>query len=314
MTREPGNGHRYNMSVYSSALHRILTPKGEPLQMKLRLIISWSLSGGVIQDYLGGLRVIRRTIKRGGGVRWGSRREDSTRPCWLCRCREGTVCWGEQQPPDGGRGDVVGPPLGDAGEERILPASGADPVVSVGALMCRMGRWLTCVILSRDIFGDLRSSLPFSHMCRFMSLQPQRSPLSCPLGLVSVTLCSQPSCVLWGGEAFPGTPCPMLSALAGVLSPVIPAEPHLSDFRDPRLVFKISNTLSWTSLSQPDLLPQFFTFISQHLSWYMDRGMCIWVRIFAEFLSPHLVRKAYEGKNHICLTQCWFLCLVYVPV
>ena len=31
-------------------------------------------------------------------------------------------------------------PLGGAGEECILPTSGADPVVSVGALICRMGR------------------------------------------------------------------------------------------------------------------------------------------------------------------------------
>lgn len=38
---------------------------------------------------------------------------------------------GSRQPPDGGKDDEVGPPLGDAGEERILLTSGADPVRSV---------------------------------------------------------------------------------------------------------------------------------------------------------------------------------------
>ena len=81
------------------------------------------------------------------------------RPCWLCRLREGAVCPGSRRdpagcadaerapcaqgsrwPPDGGRGDGVGLPLGDAGEECILPTSGADPVVCVGALICRTRR------------------------------------------------------------------------------------------------------------------------------------------------------------------------------
>ena len=113
-------------------------------------------------------------------------------------------------------------PLGGAGEECILPTSGADPVVSVGALICRMGRWLTCVILSCDIFGDVRSSLPFSHMCWFMSLQPEIS-LELPLWahichtLLSAFLCSlrrwsfsrhpSPHAVCSGWGAFPNHPC-----------------------------------------------------------------------------------------------------------
>lgn len=31
--------------------------------------------------------------------------------------------------------------------------------------------------------------------------------------------------------------------------------------------------------------------------------MFISVRIFAESLSPHLVWKSYEGKNHICFNS-----------
>lgn len=107
---------------------------------------------------------------------------------------------------------------------------------------------------------------------------------------MSVTLCSPISCVLWGGS-FSRHPLPMLSALAGMLSPIILAEPPSFNFQDPLLDLS----------PQPD--SKFFTFISQHLSWYMDRGMLIWVRIFAES-GNHT-----GSKNRICFN----LALISLP-
>ena len=157
------------MSVCSYAVHRILIPKGEPLQMRLRFLISWTLNGGIIQDYLAEPCAIRRTIKSGRGIGWGSQREDSTRPCWLCRCNEGAVCRGEQAASGQWKGQWgQSSPWRCWGGTHPTNLWGWPCEVCVGALICRTWRWLTCTILSRDTFGDLISSLPFSHMCRFM--------------------------------------------------------------------------------------------------------------------------------------------------